>query len=181
MGKSLTVKRKRFVSEYLVDLNATQAAIRAGYSQKTANVHGSFLLTLPDIQNALQSKLQKKTDKLELSAEKVLEELCRIAFSDIRKSIEWSNSSVSLTPSSELDSDTAATISEVSQTPNGIKIKLHDKLSALGLLSKYFGLTPELMKLSGTVGLKRVADDYTDEELIAIIESKRSERDGSSQ
>ncbi|MER8532102.1 terminase small subunit [Mesorhizobium sp. M1005] len=68
----LTDKQKRFVDEYLVDLNATQAAIRAGYSEKTARSVGSENLTKPDIADAIAAKAANTVDKLDLSAERVL-------------------------------------------------------------------------------------------------------------
>lgn len=68
----LTDKQQRFVSEYLVDLNATQAAIRAGYSAKTANREGSRLLSKVDVADAIAAKAAEKAAALDLSAERVL-------------------------------------------------------------------------------------------------------------
>lgn len=68
----LTDKQQRFVSEYLVDLNATQAAIRAGYSAKTANREGSRLLSKVDVADAIAAKAADKAAALDLSAERVL-------------------------------------------------------------------------------------------------------------
>lgn len=69
---SLTAKQERFVAEYLIDLNATQAAIRAGYAAKTANREGSRLLSNVDIAEAIAAKAGKTAEKLDLSAERVL-------------------------------------------------------------------------------------------------------------
>lgn len=69
---ALTDKQQRFVAEYLVDLNATQAAIRAGYAAKTANREGSRLLSKVDIAEAIAQKAQNKASALDLSAERVL-------------------------------------------------------------------------------------------------------------
>ena len=74
-GRLLTDKQRRFVEEYLIDLNATQAAIRAGYSAKTANREGSRLLSNVDIAAAISERQQAVSNKLELSAEWVLEKL----------------------------------------------------------------------------------------------------------
>lgn len=68
----LTEKQKRFVAEYLVDLNATQAAIRAGYAPKTANREGSRLLSKVDVADAIAAKAASTSEKLDLSAERVL-------------------------------------------------------------------------------------------------------------
>lgn len=78
----LTPKQERFVAEYLIDLNATQAAIRAGYSEKTAQEQGSRLLSHVMVKAEIAKRLAKVADKLELSAEKVLRELDYLAFYD---------------------------------------------------------------------------------------------------
>lgn len=69
---ALTDKQRRFVDEYLVDLNATQAAIRAGYAAKTANREGSRLLSNVDVADAVAAKAAEKAASLDLSAERVL-------------------------------------------------------------------------------------------------------------
>lgn len=77
---SLNEKQKRFVLEYLIDLNATQAAIRAGYSKKTAYSMGQQNLKKPEIQKAIQAKQNKLQHKLEITQERVLGELAQVAF-----------------------------------------------------------------------------------------------------
>lgn len=69
---ALTDKQQRFVAEYLVDLNATQAAIRAGYSEKTARQVASENLSKPDIAEAIAAKAAERTAAIDLSAERVL-------------------------------------------------------------------------------------------------------------
>ena len=69
---SLTAKQERFVAEYLIDLNATQAAIRAGYAVKTANREGSRLLSNVDIAEAIAANAGKTAEMLDFSAERVL-------------------------------------------------------------------------------------------------------------
>ncbi len=77
--RPLTAKRKRFVAEYLIDLNATQAAIRAGYSPATARAQGSRLLTKVDIQHAVVKSTLVLAEKTEISVEWVLEGLKTVA------------------------------------------------------------------------------------------------------
>jgi hypothetical protein len=77
---ALTPKQERFVAEYLIDLNATQAAIRAGYSADTAKQQGSRLLTNADVAAAVAARQVKVGNKLEITAERVADELSRIAF-----------------------------------------------------------------------------------------------------
>jgi len=78
-AKPLTPKQQRFVEEYLVDLNATRAAIRAGYSEKTANVEGPKHLVKPGIAAAIKEKQDKLSKRTELTQEWVLERLKAIA------------------------------------------------------------------------------------------------------
>jgi len=69
----LTPKQQMFVKEYLIDLNATQAAIRAGYSKKTANEQGARLLVNVSIATKIKEALEKRADKTELTAQYVLD------------------------------------------------------------------------------------------------------------
>lgn len=78
----LTDKQKRFCEEYLIDLNATQAAIRAGYKEKTARSIAAENLTKPDIQLYMQKLMQEQTERTGISSDFVLEELRRIALTD---------------------------------------------------------------------------------------------------
>lgn len=75
MDSALTPKQQRFVAEYLIDLNATQAAIRAGYSKRTANEQGSQLLAKLSIRQAIDAAIAKRSGKLEITAEKVMRDL----------------------------------------------------------------------------------------------------------
>lgn len=80
--KKLTPKQERFVAEYLIDLNATQAAIRAGYSEKTAQEIGAENLTKPMIRQHIDAALAKRSEKTEITADRVLKEISRMAFYD---------------------------------------------------------------------------------------------------
>ncbi len=72
---ALTPKQARFVAEYLIDLNATQAAIRAGYSARTAAQGAAQLLSNIKVRSAVDAGIAKRSDKLEITAEKVLRDL----------------------------------------------------------------------------------------------------------
>lgn len=91
----LNSKQKLFVKEYLVDRNATRAAKAAGYSKKTARAIGQENLTKPDIRKAIEAATKKVTDKLDITAERILGRIAQIAFeeeyckrSDILKACE---------------------------------------------------------------------------------------------
>lgn len=79
----LTPKQRRFVEEYLLDLNATAAAIRAGYSQKTTNEQGAQLLGKPHVRAAIDAGKIKRSDKLEVDADFVLQRLVAEADADL--------------------------------------------------------------------------------------------------
>lgn len=99
----MTPKQQRFIEEYLVDLNATQAAIRAGYSAKTACEQGSRLLANVKIANALAEAQEKRSERTEITQDMVLRELAKIGFSDIRKAIKWNSNVAVAAPTMDPD------------------------------------------------------------------------------
>lgn len=154
MPKSkLTPKQARFVDEYIIDLNATQAAIRAGYAARSADVTGARLLGNARLQAALQKAQARLARKIEVTQERIVDELRKIGFSDMSRFARWGPRGVELKSSDELDADSAACVSEVSETDNGsVKFKLHDKVAALNLLAKHLGMLKEKVELTGKDG-----------------------------
>lgn len=142
----LTDKQKRFCEEYLTDLNATQAAIRAGYSEKTAHSIGHENLIKPEIQEYIQERQKQLQNRLNITQERVLQELAKIAFVDIREVFGPDNQ---LHDIRQLDDDTAAALASVKSNEivrEGMvigetkEVKFHNKISALDLLGKHLGL-----------------------------------------
>lgn len=142
--ESLTDKQRLFVREYLVDLNATQAAIRAGYSADTAEQQASRLLSNVKVQEAIQKAMYKREQRIEITADRVLEELAKIGFANMQDYVEWGRKGVRLRESSELTPAQAAAISEVSETitesGGSLKFKLHSKIVALERIGKHLGM-----------------------------------------
>lgn len=140
----MTPKQARFVEEYLVDLNATQAAIRAGYSAKRAQEIGYQQLQKTPVQQALMVAQRERSARTGITADRVVKEIARVAFSDMRKLMTWGPSGVSLVPSDRLDDESAAAVSEVSETVTkdggSLKLKLHNKVEALEKLARHVGL-----------------------------------------
>jgi phage terminase small subunit len=144
---TLTAKQERFVAEYLIDLNGTQAAVRAGYNPNSASEQASRLLSNAKIAAAVAEAQAKRQARTEVTQDRVIAELARIGFADIRKAVRWGNAPaagsediaypVELVSSDEVDDDTAAAITEVSLTAQGVKIKLADKRAALETLLKH--------------------------------------------
>ena len=154
-SRGLAPKQERFVAEYLVDLNATQAAIRAGYSRKTAGAQGEQLLRNVRISTAVSEAMAKRAQATGVTAERVVQELARVAFADPRGILEWGPDGVKLRKSAELTDDQAAAVAEVSESRTAaggtLKAKMHDKVRALELLGKHLGLFTDKLEHSGIV------------------------------
>jgi phage terminase small subunit len=144
--RELTPKQQMFVREYLVDLNATQAAIRAGYSAKTAEEQGYQLLRKTSVQAAIQLGMDARAQSIEINATRVLKEIGRLAFFDPRKLL---NADGTPKPIHELDDDTAAAVAGVEIVTKGnedlgyadiLKIKLADKSKNLEMLGRHLKL-----------------------------------------
>ena len=139
---SLTDKQKMFVKNYLLDLNATQAAIRAGYSKKTAQRIGSENLSKPLVAAAIQKGQAKAAAKLDFKAEDVLRELGRLAFSNMLDYMTVNEESgLPSIDLSKLTREQAKAIGEFGYDAAGNpKIKLADKRAALVDLGRHFAL-----------------------------------------
>lgn len=149
----LKEKQKRFAEEYLLDLNATQAALRAGYSPKTAYSQGSRLLKHPQVKKYVEEKQKSMQETLGINRERVVEEIAKIAFGDIRDFLVWSEEGVSLLPSNRLSDDAAASIAEVKEMTSGVTVKQYDKLRALDLIAKMLGMYEESKEKDSLVPL----------------------------
>lgn len=146
----MTKKQKRFVEEYLIDLNATQAAIRAGYSPDTAKAIGSENLTKPDIRAQIDRAMAERSKRTGVNAERVIRELAKIAFVNATEVIDPTTATVK---EDALPEDTAAIQSVKVKTfgEDGLEreIKMADKLKALELLGKHLGMFKDKLELSG--------------------------------
>ncbi len=163
---ALNKKQKQFCDEYLIDLNATQAAIRAGYSSKTANEQGARLLANVSIQNEISKALAERSRRTGVNAERVVRELAKIAFVNPADVIDFNEAKVK----KEASRDDTATISSVkvktiSTEDEDIterEIKTYDKIRALELLGKHLGMFTDKFKVDGDMDFK-ITVDYGDE------------------
>lgn len=160
---SLSPKHARFVAEYLKDLNATQAAKRAGYSEKTAKQQGTRLLSYAAIQESISQGNRRILSAHGVTAERIISRLEKIAFGDIRKIVEWGPNSVKLKESSELSEAEAAMVAEISQIRGSTKLKRVDPMQALNLLGRYKGLWSE--------GDSEAPDDDEDDDVVVYLPS----------
>lgn len=157
--KKLTPKQQRFCEEYLIDLNATQAAIRCGYAEATANREGSRLLSNVDIAAAIEAAAGKRLQKAEITGERVLNAIAEIAFGDIRKMFGPDGD---LKRPEDWDDETAAAVAglEVVTVNRGegvvehvAKIKRADRLRALDMLARHHALYNDKVEVGLTEAL----------------------------
>jgi phage terminase small subunit len=157
--KGLNLKQRRFCQEYVIDYNATKAAQRAGYSEKTAYAQGSALLNKPEIQQKIAENIEKISNSTQISAEKVLNELAKLAFYNPQ---DFFNADGSLKDISDLTEDQAACINglEVVDIPRRVaklkKIKLSSKDSALDKLMRHLGLYKDRLEIDPGDDLVRI-------------------------
>ncbi len=157
---ALTPKQELFAREFLTDLNATQAAIRAGYSRKTAYAQGSRLLNNAEVSAFLAANHQPRIEKLSRDADGVVANLWRMAHLDPRKVAKWGVREMveevtegkkktkrkitvpycDVVSSDEMDDDTALAITGVKMGANGIELRFADKHAATATLGRHFGL-----------------------------------------
>ena len=162
----LTPRRRRFVEEYLIDLNATQAALRAGYSPRTAKKESWSLLTDPAVRAAVAGAQAERSRRTSITADRVLEELASIAFADIGDFVSWGRDGVRLNDSSNLAKDQRRAVAEVYQTKTrdggSVRFKLHDKRAALSDIGRHLGMFKERHEHSGPDGGPIVTEDVTE-------------------
>lgn len=158
--KGLTDKQEMFCKEYMIDLNATQAAIRAGYSEKTADVIGCENLVKPNIQAYIADLKAKRSEKVEVTAEKILEHLNTLRSSNINDYIEIKTiiggteenptnvKVVEFKDFKDLTEEQLMCIESVKNTAHGIELKLHGKNWTIDQINKHIGFYEKDNKLN---------------------------------
>lgn len=156
---TLTEKQKTFCREYIVDLNATQAAIRAGYSEKTATASASRLLMNVKVQHEIKKLMEERNTRTNISADDVIRQLARIAFMDIKDMIEWGveerneiidhdedgepiiekiqSEYVRLKDREQID---GTLVQSVKMTKYGMAVEFPDRMRAIEMLAKHTGV-----------------------------------------
>lgn len=137
----ITQKQDLFAREYLLDLNAKQAAIRAGYSKATATEHGSRLLRNVKVKAKIDQLIKERIKRLELKADQVVEELRRIGFSNVKDLVDSNGKLISV---NELPREVSAAIADIKgfaapQVLRPVHIKFYNKIAALDALMKHLG------------------------------------------
>ncbi|SHO46781.1 terminase small subunit [Anaerocolumna xylanovorans] len=165
----LTAKQKAFVNEYLIDLNATQAAIRAGYSEKTANEQGARLLANVSISEFISKAMEERSKRTGITADQVLNELAMIAFAngaDFAQVVEEpiivngryvkdpdtgqlrKQEVVKIVPTDKLPEDKKRAIAGIKEGRYGVEVATCDKVKALELLGRHLGMFKDKVELT---------------------------------
>lgn len=169
----LNPRQRRFVQEYLIDLNATQAAIRAGYSADTAGAIGYENLTKPAIARAVESAQAERLARTELTGDMVIAELRKIGFANMQDYMGSTEDGDPFLDFSMLTRDQAAALQEVTvedyiegrgesaRAVKRVKFKLGDKRAALVDIGKHLGLFVERHEVTGKNGGPIATEDTT--------------------
>lgn len=188
----LTEKQKRFVDEYLIDLNAS-GAYKAAYpnvtKDETARVNGSRLLTNANVKGYLAERQKALQERIEITQDKVIQELAKIAFCNgssfsqvvtkTKTRRVWNDSiqeyeekeveeqHVEVFDTASLPANKKAAISCIKETKFGIDVESYDKVKALELIGKHFGMFKDKVEISGKVN--NPMEGLTTEELKKLI------------
>lgn len=158
----MNAKQARFVAEYLVDMNATQAALRAGYSPKSADQQGFALLKHPEVREALSKAQSRQLQQAGITAQKVLDELGKLSFSNVKHLFDQVGN---LKPIHLLTDEEAACIASLEVIKKNAeagdgkidtvhKVRVWDKTRSLEMLAKHFGLLIEKVEHGGTIVMR---------------------------
>ncbi len=148
--KRLTVKQETFCQQYLIDLNASRAAIRTGYSANTANIKGHQLLNKPAIAERVKALIDERSERTAITADKVLNELAAIGFANVKdfvtvvekerpgkKGVVHKYKAVEINQTGDIEAEKMKAVAGIRNTKDGIVVMMHDKVKALELIAKH--------------------------------------------
>lgn len=158
----MTEKQKIFADEYLIDLNATRAyksVYRNIKNDGVARKNGSRLLTNADIQKYITDRMQERQKRMEITQDRVLEELAAIAFARATDYAEVKGECVRIKDTDSLTDQQIKAIAGIKEGKFGIELKLNDKEKALELLGRHLGMFKDKVEVSGLEDEKKKLDD----------------------
>lgn len=139
-ASGLTARQSRFVEEYLVDLSASRAGVRAGFSIRM----GPRLVRKSAVAAAIQAAVAERSRRTRVSQDSVIDELAKLAFSNMRDLVSWGPDGVRVRDSVLLTEHASVSVAEVSHVATTVgsstKLRLHDKVAALRLLGQHLGM-----------------------------------------
>lgn len=158
-----TDKQKMFIDEYLIDLNATQSAIRAGYSPKTAHQIAHDMMGKPHIAEEIARRKAERSRRLGINQERVVEELAKIAFSRLTDIVDPSTGEIREDATEDdlacLESVKIKTIPTKSGQGVEREIKMTQKIKAIELLGKHLGMFSDKLKIEGSLPVVIAGED----------------------
>ena len=169
----LTTFQERFCQEYVRSGNAVEAykkvitKNRGPVKYRYCCDRAIAIMRFPKVKARIIELQKDLKERNAVTADAIVKEMARLALSDMRKAATWDANSITLKPSAEIDDDTAAAISEISQTRDGVKAKFYDKLGALNSLAKIMGMHRETLEVTGKDGRPLIEQNQPDELEIA--------------
>ncbi len=157
----LSKKRALFAMEYAVDGNGAAAAVRAGYSERTARQTAYRLLTNVYILQAVEVAFAERMERLQITADDVVRRLIHLGFTDINAFASWSSNRITLKDLDQVPPEKLAALAEVQETTQGLRIRLRDPLPALALLARHTGVIPTAGTRESTVEHARATYERT--------------------
>lgn len=189
-NRKLTKNQKRFVNEYLIDLNATRAykvAYKSVKKDETAAVNGSRLLRNAKVKKYLEQRMKEREKRTEITQDMVLKELAKIGFangSDFAKVVEkigtrpiyngkgekigeeeFTYKTVEIINTDDLPKDKKAAIAGIKETKHGIVVESCDKVKALELIGRHLGMFTDKIEHSGSMNINNPYEGLSTEEL----------------
>lgn len=180
LGKDIMpLQEQMFVTEYLIDHNGTQSAIRAGYAPSSAALIACKLFAKPRVQDAIRKEIEAQKERLRIDSDRVKTELARIAFVDLREAYDEKGAlrPLNTLPENVIRAVIAVETDEIfeqdgklrTKVGETVKLKLADKVRALELLGKHLRLFPEQREHTGPNGQPISVKPETDGTLIAVM------------
>ncbi len=167
---ALTPNQKRFVDEYLKDLNATRA-YKAAYpnikDEKVASAAASRLMKGKKVKKAIEERIQNRLERTEITQDQVLNELADIAFANITDFVRIEEQEVIVKSTDEIPKNLLPAIESIKYGKYGIEVKFHDKVRSLELLGRHLGMFNDKIEIKGTVN--NPMEGLTTEELKKLI------------
>ena len=157
--KKLTPKQARFVEEYLIDANGTQAAIRAGYSKRSAKVTASQNLSKANVAAAIAENRAARSVRTQVTADDVVQRLQLLASAELPNAAKWDEDSVTVFNSDTLSPAERAAVRSVKMGQYGPEIKLSDPAPYLRMLGEHTGLFEAGQQQQQLIQVNIVVDD----------------------
>ncbi|MDB5432034.1 MAG: hypothetical protein JWP35_3150 [Caulobacter sp.] len=185
--KPMSARERLFVDEYLIDLNGTLAAGRAGYHLPGGTAFR--LLRRPHVAAAIQAAMAARGARTGVTADRVVAELAAVAFTRLDQVMDWGErdgeSYVEARPASHLGPSAAAAIADIKLIGGSVRVRLHDKIEALSLLARHMGMLVDRLEVSRDEGvtltqivrgLSEVPEDIRDRMQELLLESRARAR-----